>query len=105
MELSSKDLDQQLIKAIQDKNYALVKSLIDQHKDIIDVNAADEKRHTLLHWAAREGATEIAKLLIDKGADVNAIDYIGSTPLHIALWKGDKDIAELLIEKGADVNP
>lgn len=98
-------MNEKLFRAVKNKDYELLKSLIDQHKDIIDVNAADEKRHTLLHWAAREGATEIAKLLIDKGADVNAIDYIGSTPLHIALWKGDKDIAELLIEKGADVNP
>ena len=76
-----------------------------------DVNAKDGYRpvHKLgltpLNFAAMFGHTEIAELLIDKGADANAKDEkFGLTPLHNAAESGRKEIAELLISKGADVN-
>jgi ankyrin repeat protein len=60
---------------------------------------------TCLHFATQEGHTEIAKLLIEKGAGVNAKDkYNENTPLHMAVQEGYTEIAKLLIEKGADVN-
>ena len=73
--------------------------------DGADVNAKDNSGDTPLHIASFERHTEIAELLIAKGADVNAEgrrnDY---TPLHTAADMGAKEIAELLIAKGAEVN-
>ena len=72
----------------------------------VDINAEDsEFGVTALSWAALLDNTEIAKLLIAKGADINAKSRDGSTPLHSAAFLGHTEIAELLIQKGAKVNP
>ena len=86
-----------------------------------DVNAKDEDGRMPLHVAASRGHTEIAELLIARGADINAAYELptaalqGSssmglmflpcgTPLHMAAEQGHTEIAGLLIAKGADVN-
>ena len=48
--------------------------------------------------------TEVAALLIEKGANVNARGVNQKTPLHWAAFAGNTEVAALLIEKGADVN-
>jgi len=70
----------------------------------LDAKDNDNRDRTALHHAAREGHTEIARLLIAQGADVNAKDRTGDTPLHTAIQKNQIEIANLLILKGADVN-
>ena len=57
-----------------------------------------------LYRAVLSGNTQMAELLIDKGADVNAKDYNGWTSLHWAARLGSKDIVEFLIVRGADIN-
>ncbi len=59
---------------------------------------------TRLHIAAREGAVEDARALLDQGADLEAREHIGRTPLHIAVMWGQLDMAAFLLERGADVN-
>ena len=72
----------------------------------VDVNAGDtEFGVAALSWAAILDDTEIAKILIEKGADVNVQSRDGSTPLHSAAFLGRAEIAELLIQQGADVSP
>ena len=45
----------------------------------------DDQKMTPLHWASRQGHTEIVKLLVQKfKANVNAQDKYGRTPLYIA---------------------
>jgi len=61
-------------------------------------------RETPLHWAARNGHTDLARLLIEKGALVNARDNCQQTPLHFVARNGHTHLASLLIEKGADPN-
>ena len=58
----------------------------------------------LLLDAALKGETEIADLLISKGADVNVRDQSGGTPLHAAALKGRTAIAKLLLDHGAAVD-
>ncbi|KAK8169729.1 ankyrin repeat protein, partial [Phyllosticta citrichinensis] len=81
----------------------------------VDVDAKDYDGRTPLSYAAYEGATSIAKLLLDKKADVNAKDKsIGATPLQEALsddpglinrrQNQKADIVKLLLRNGADPN-
>jgi len=58
-----------------------------------------------LHYAAFEGHTEIAKLLIDKGADVSAHHpKYRYYPIHEAAMSGNTEIVRLLLDHGADLN-
>ncbi|NOT68393.1 MAG: hypothetical protein HOP04_08730 [Methylophilaceae bacterium] len=60
---------------------------------------------TPLHSAIAERHTEIAELLINRGANVNALNRSNRTPLHfLARDVKDKKLAELMISQGADVN-
>jgi ankyrin repeat protein len=56
----------------------------------------------VLFWAAENGLTQIATLLLDQGADVNARDNFSNTPLHMAVHH--PDMVELLLARGAEVN-
>jgi outer membrane protein assembly factor BamB len=65
--------------------------------------AGDNPREAL--WAAvRNGDTQAAKALLEKGADVNAKSEIDVTALWIAASKGKLEVIDLLLEHGADVN-
>lgn len=53
--------------------------------------------HTPLLVAARDGFTEIVKVLIASGADVNAVEpTFGAVPLHKAAYNGHTDILKIL---------
>ncbi len=54
--------------------------------------------------AARNGHTEIVKVLLQSNAEVDAVDKNKKTPLHWAAEKGCKEIVSALIEKEANVN-
>ncbi|MEK7434682.1 MAG: ankyrin repeat domain-containing protein, partial [Cyanobacteriota bacterium] len=60
--------------------------------------------YTALMFALDKKNTEIAELLINKGADINEKDFFGNTVLMIASEKGEKKIVQLLINKGVNVN-
>jgi ankyrin repeat protein len=59
---------------------------------------------TALMYAARQGALDAARALVEAGANPNAADPDGSTPLVIAIDNGHFDTAAMLVEKGADPN-
>jgi ankyrin repeat protein len=54
--------------------------------------------------AAANGRTEVAKLLLSKGADINVRTDEGDTPLHDAASRGHAGMVELLLSRKADVN-
>jgi len=56
--------------------------------------------HLSVFWAH----TEIAELLIAKGADVHAVDGARQTALHWAAERGSSRAVPLLLAAGADVN-
>lgn len=49
-------------------------------------------------------ATEVVKLIVERGADVNAVNKMGETPLHGAAFRGVNAIAEFLVDKGAKLD-
>jgi ankyrin repeat protein len=63
---------------------AAVKILIEHGGD---VNSANNKNESALHGAARRGSTEVAQLLIERGARLDQKTKFGLTPLAIAEGK------------------
>ncbi len=80
-----------------------------------DINATNESGLTALHGAAVNGADDVVRFLLERGADINAKDKYQQTPLSIASGRllpwipyGDElgeiiqpTTAELLLELGA----
>jgi len=59
---------------------------------------------TALMYAARDGAPDAARALIEAGAQVNTPDPDGTTPLVRAIWNSHYDTARVLLDHGADPN-
>ena len=69
----------------------------------MDVNAAQGDGMSALHWAAMNGNTEIAELLISAGASPRSATRLGSyTALHLAAKGGHASVVKALIAAGAD---
>lgn len=71
-----------------------------------EVDARSEHGGTALHAAALGGHSEIAQLLLARGADVNAENHQGMTPFFAALSDQNGgphgDLAKWLVDAGAD---
>ncbi|XP_050508366.1 putative ankyrin repeat protein RF_0381 isoform X1 [Diabrotica virgifera virgifera] len=59
---------------------------------------------TVLHEAAKLDITDIAKVILDKGADINAQNSQGKTALHIAVENFQYHMVIFLILNGANIN-
>jgi ankyrin repeat protein len=59
---------------------------------------------TVLMYAAQQGSTDAARVLVEAGASLNPTDPDGTTALVLATINGHYDTAALLAEKGADPN-
>ncbi len=59
---------------------------------------------TALMYAARQGALDAARVLVDAGADLDLADPDGTTALVFAIINAHYDTAKLLVEHGADPN-
>ena len=107
-----------LTAAVTAGNLPVVRWLLDQRAD---VRAATSSGMTALFFvgsykliqekipkvraALQKDETEIARLLVARGANVNATTSLErETPLHIAALKGLAGVADILLKKGANVN-
>ena len=83
-----------------------VQTNLDMARLLIDhgafVNVRFMQNASPLTVAIQSHRTEIARLLIDRGADLNNVN--GDSPLMMAFGNHDFDTARLLIQKGADLN-
>ena len=77
-------------------------SLVEHPAYAQSVNVADQSRCTPLILACLRGFSELAILLIQKGADISARNLDKYSPIHIASMKGLSDVVIALLEKGAD---
>nr|KAG5685639.1 hypothetical protein BaRGS_001375 [Batillaria attramentaria] len=59
----------------------------------------DDKGNTALHLAAKNGNTELAATLIEKGAKVDEPNSDRNTPIHLAVENRDSDVLQLLLKK------
>ena len=70
-----------------------------------DVNAAQGDGMTALHWAAKHGNDEMARVLLYAGAVTEATTRLGdNTPLHLAARNGRGTVVATLLEAGADAS-
>lgn len=65
---------------------------------------ADGGELTALVYAARSGAIEVARMLLEAGADVNQITRYGWSPLLAATQNQNYRMGKFLIDNSADVN-
>jgi Ankyrin repeats (3 copies)/Ankyrin repeats (many copies) len=91
-----------LFNSVQ-SNHLLSEELLIMAMNSVDVNARDEKRKTLLHYAIINENFFLVKLFIEAGALVNQIDGRGRTPLRLAAINCNYKIMKYLLEHGADI--
>lgn len=69
-----------------------------------DIEARNHENGTALHVACFWGRSEVALLLLDRGADCTVISSFNSTPLHGACRHNLVNVAKVLLSRGASVN-
>lgn len=86
--------------AAQQGDVAAVRTLLRQGED---VNASQGDGMTALHWAAYQGSTEMAGILVYAGANLEATTRVASyTPLLVAARTGHGDVVTALLDAGAN---
>lgn len=92
------------VEACERGDLDFVREALKNNKSL--ANASENGNFTALMGAARNGHTDVAKLLIDSGANVNAVNGYRTIPLMFAVGDLDDypDMVRLLLEAGADVN-
>lgn len=94
------DLSRQFLAAVFLADVARVRSLLSRHPSL--ATTVDGCGDQPIHHAARNGDTEIVRLLIEHGADVNAKNTRGHTVLYCAGGHGHLEALQLLLLHGAD---
>ena len=91
--------DGRLKEAVQDRDYAALRALIEQGAD---PSAPEGDGATALHWAVRWDDAKAVDLLLDAGAAVDAANDYGVTPLALACINRNAALIERLLTAGAD---
>jgi hypothetical protein len=91
-------------KVVSDGNLAVLRSMLNDTENPLNVNKSRWSGFSLLHRAASQGHTDICQVLIEAGANINQRSVWGwYTPLHLALANGWVDTAEFFVLAGADL--
>lgn len=93
-----------LVEATQMGDEETVKSLLKKGANVNEINPRSPDDGTPLICAASASNTEIARLLIDRGADLEKKNGIGDTALIVAIRGGYTEVVRLLVDKGANVD-
>jgi ankyrin repeat protein len=93
------DLSRQLLAAIFLGDIARTRSLLARHPQL--ATTPDGRGDQPIHHAARNGDTEIVRLLIEHGADVCAKSARGNTVLYCAGGHGHLNTVQLLLSAGS----
>lgn len=98
----TENINTRLTKAISQGNINAVQRIL---KEGAKVNVRGDKGLTPLHAAVLNNQTEIAKLLISKGADVKAVDDTnGNNVLMMAAENNNVELLKIFLKKGININ-
>ena len=97
--LAAEALPQEIFNALRERKVAAVKALVEKSPAIVDSRDGDGL--TPLHYAAREGDTELINYLVDKGAKLELQTAQAKTPLHLAAMNDREAAAAVLLKRGA----
>ncbi|MBL4799542.1 MAG: ankyrin repeat domain-containing protein [Oleispira sp.] len=88
------------------KNQVIITAFYDHGGDVNDVlsDGVFKKAPLLQVLDSRQVDTDIAKILIERGASIEILDHSGNTPLHLAAKIGDVPLLEIIIASGANVH-
>ncbi len=98
------NLNEQLYKAIHNKDSITVKNLLDKKANPDFKKKVGFFEMSMLILAVQNNDISDVKLLVSHGAKVDWRDAFSSTALMYAAALGNKDIILYLINNGADVN-
>lgn len=70
----------------------------------VDANTVDPAGQTVLHLAARAGALDVVRVLVDTRANIDRRNANGETAIMLAALGGHRSVVEFLISKEAQIN-
>ena len=91
-------------QAAKKGDLGMIKHLIDKGIDNDIAVYHSVSGVTPLHWAARNGSLEMAKILLESGADSNACDKDGCSVLICAASSGNLQMVEHLLKLGVNAD-
>ncbi len=95
-------IEQKLVENHEEKE--VLDDIIDLEKAGADFSVQNDKKRTLLHYAAKHNFTDVINYLLEKAVDIDLQDKNAETALHLAYRNGANDAVQLLIHKEANLN-
>lgn len=95
---------QQLVHAAFTGNVKLVRKILSDKNQKVDVNAANDQGTTALIEASKLGHVDIVRVLLKAGANPNWANSAGETAVHYAAQHAVPTVLQLLVAHGGDVN-
>jgi len=99
----------QIIQAVREGDLPTIRRILDHYPELVNastdlqqrVRPSDTFAMRLIHLAIAENQTDVAHLLIERGADVNARNTDGRLPLHDCFELGRDHLVPILLSAGA----
>ena len=98
-----KGVDADLAAAVENEDIDAVVEALDAGANIDKYFDVSGEGQTPMMYASISGYTEIANVLLDRGADLTiGMESSGFTPIHGAAYAGQPDVVKLLLDHGVD---
>lgn len=98
------DGGQQLANALKTNNFTAALQILESYRENLDVNYSDATYGPLAILALLTNQTNIARILLERGADPLAVHPMGRNMIYIAIEKGFDDMFELILQIHPDID-